>query len=135
MNSNNVWTLGRRRSFPSVLPVLSFLLLGLQLLAGCDAMLQEPPVSVTYRDSLLGIGKILQLDNLGKEALTTLELRIETPAGDVKNHTIPRLEAAQLMEIGWKKLEGFEIPMGSQVTLRCDGYSRPLRVRLKAPES
>ena len=116
-----------------MLPLLLPLFLGLQLLAGCDAVLKEPPVSVTYRDSLLGIGKILQLNNLGDEALTTLELRIETPAGDVKNHTIPRLEAAELMEIGWKKLEGFEIPVGAEVSLRCDGYSRPLRVRLKPP--
>ncbi len=106
-------------------------LLAVVSLSGCSSKLSEPPLGLTYRDSLMGIGKILQISNLGEEALTDLQIRIETPAGDVKNHSLPRLEAGELTELGWKKLDGFEIPVGAEVEVTCAGFLGSFRAKLK----
>ncbi|MCH9648365.1 MAG: hypothetical protein K0U98_09005 [Deltaproteobacteria bacterium] len=106
-------------------------LVAVVVLSGCSGKLSEPPLGLTYRDSLMGIGKILQISNLGEEALTELQIRIETPAGDVKNHTLSRLEAGELVELGWKKLDGFEIPVGAEVEVSCAGFLGSFRAQLK----
>jgi hypothetical protein len=96
---------------------------------GCGRV-GAPPVAVTYRDSLLGIGKVLQVTNQGKVPLTGIEVRVETPEGDVKHHELASLAAGETTEVGWKKLAGFEIPSRSQVSIHCSGYLLPYRTRL-----
>ena len=54
-------------------------------LVACTGTLEAPPVEVAYRDSLVGIGKIVRITNVSEQALTDLEVRIENPNGDVKN--------------------------------------------------
>ncbi len=91
-------------------------------------------MEVQYRDSLVGIGKIVRITNQHSEALTEVLVRIENPNGDVKNHTIATLDRGGTIELGWKKLDGFEVEVGAEVALRCVGYALPLIVELSGEE-
>lgn len=102
------------------------------VVVACGSALEAPPVKVTYRDSLVGIGKILQITNASQELVENLELRIENPNGDVKNHSIPALGAGLAIEVGWKKLDGFEVAEGASVSLRAEGYGLPFQAELTA---
>jgi len=100
----------------------------------CSATLEAPPVDVSYRDSLVGIGKIIRLTNSGAEPLSALEVRIENPNGDVKNHPIASLAGGSTLELGWKKLDGFQVELGAQVAVRAEGFVLPLKAQLTASE-
>ncbi len=101
------------------------------LLVGCGQTLKPPPLGVAHRESLLGAGRILQITNTSEEPLTCPQVRIETPAGDVKTHHLGVLASGELVELGWKKLGGFEITPGAEVTFECEGYLRPLAVTIE----
>lgn len=106
------------------------LLVGATIVCLACGPIGAPPLAVTYRDSLVGLGKVLQVTNQGDAALSELEVRVETPEGDVKHQALPSLAAGETTEVGWRKLEGFEIPSGSRVSIRCPGYLLPYRTRL-----
>ncbi len=104
-------------------------------LAACSTSVSAPPVEIQYRPSLVGIGKILRITNRHSEALTGVEVRIENPNGDVRNHAFASLAAGATEELGWKKLDGFEIEAGAEVTLRAEGFVLPTKVVLPEEES
>ena len=95
-------------------------------LAGCDLSLGAPPIELSIRDSLVGAGVILQIENSGSEALTGLEVEITAPDGTQRHFTQDVVDSYATVEIGWKKLGGWQIPGGSEVEIRADGYLRPL---------
>jgi hypothetical protein len=99
-------------------------------LIACSGALEAPPLDVAYRDSLVGIGKIVRITNTSAEALTDLEVRIENPNGDVKNHALPSLAGGETVELGWKKLDGFEVQMGAMVNVGAAGFVLPYRAEL-----
>ncbi len=123
----------RKTWLSSALPFLA-LLSTVLLAAACGRQLEAPPVELVTRESLMGLGKILQITNRGQESLEGLEIRIETPAGDVKNHQVPALAAGETMELGWKKLAGFEIHPGAEVSIEATGFLLPYRAKLDAPK-
>jgi len=100
-------------------------------IVACGKALEAPPLNVEHRESLLGAGRILQISNFGEVSLNCAEVRIETPSGDVKNHGLGTLAAGELIELGWKKLGGFEIPFGAEVTFECEGFLLPLTVEIQ----
>lgn len=106
--------------------------LSLLLVAGCSGALEAPPVDIAYRESLVGIGKIVRITNQAETALSALEVRIENPNGDVKNYTTPSLAAGQTLELGWKKLDGFQVELGAEVSLRAEGFGLPYLAELSA---
>lgn len=99
------------------------------LSAGCGAKLDKPPIECSYRPSLVGAGKILRLENRSNEVLR--EVRVEIRAGD-DDVTYEQAEIGgyQVLEVGWKKLGGFEIPDDATIEIRAKGYWLPLRVEL-----
>jgi len=111
------------------------LLLSLALAVGCSGALEAPPVDIAYRDSLVGIGKIVRITNKAETALTAIEIRIENPNGDVKNYSTPSLAAGETLELGWKKLDGFQVELGSQVSLRAAGFVLPSLAELAESEA
>ncbi len=98
----------------------------------CNKTLEAPPVEVEYRDSLLGIGKIVRVTNQHSEALTNLVIRIENPNHDIKHHTLASLPVGETYELGWKKLDGFQVEVGAEVTIRSEGFIIPHKVQLQA---
>lgn len=100
---------------------------------GCGAKLGRPPIECTYRKSLLGAGNILRLENQSHAALGGLRVEVRSADGDVI-YEQAQLGSFEILEVGWKKLNGFEIPDDAVVVIRADGFLLPLRVELAASE-
>ena len=99
---------------------------------GCNTKLEKPPVEVTFRESLVGAGKILQLKNQTNLPLHELEVTIESDSGEV-GYQVPELAGYEVLEVGWKKLGGYEIPDGAKVEVRAKGYLLPVAVEIGRP--
>ena len=93
-------------------------------------VLASPPIEVQKRDSLLGLGKILLVQNRGEHDLENVEFRFENPNGDVKNWVLEELPSGGSIEVGWKKLEGFEVADEAEVRVKAKGFGRALRFDL-----
>ena len=100
-----------------VVPLLTLALAA----AGC-ARFERPPVEITFRDSLLGAGKIVRLENTSNDVLTGIQVEVEAPSGETRTFTLDELAGYETIEIGWKKLGGWEIPAGSSVSVNAEGY-------------
>ncbi len=112
-------------------------LTGLVLVAAlCScSRLEAPPLEVQYRESIVGLGKIVRITNRNVEALSRLEVRIENPNGDVKNYELASIAAGETVELGWKKLDGFQVEAGAEVAIRSEGYALPYQAELDVTES
>ena len=115
-------------------PVI-LLLAGLLSLLGCETKLGGPPLDVTYRDSLVGAGKIVRIANTTNEALGAMEIEITSPDGDSRTYSHPALGAYETLEVGWKKLGGWQVVDGAKVGVRIEGYLFPHSSRLAAEPS
>lgn len=105
----------------------------LAITAGCGA-LEPAPLEITFRDSLVGAGKIVQLENTSNEPLTGIEVVIAAPDGQSRTFVLDQLGPYQSFEIGWKKLGGWQIPPGSEIEVELDGHLLPVKGRLPASE-
>jgi hypothetical protein len=97
--------------------------------AGCG-LVDPVPIDITFRDSLVGAGKIVQLENTSNEPVEGIEVLITAPAGDSRSFTLEELGPYTSFEIGWKKLGGWEIPVGAQVEVRARGHLLALKAQL-----
>lgn len=117
----------RRSSQLSLLAVAASLL----ALFACSGKLEKPPVEVLERESLLGAGKIIQIRSTTNEELSEIEVTIKAEDREMR-HTELRLGGYQTVEIGWKKLGGWQIPETAEIEVRVAGYLLPVRSRLAA---
>jgi hypothetical protein len=103
-------------------------------LAGCGQLgqLGSPPVEVLYRDSLLGQGLIVQVKNTSDAALEEVTVDVRGPEGERRSFTEASVEGFGVLEVGWKRLGGWQIPAGSTVTVRARGYLLPARSEIPA---
>jgi hypothetical protein len=101
------------------------------LLVACNGRLEKPPLEVLQRESLLGAGKIIQIKSTSSEELTEIEITIKTANREVR-HTEMRLAGFQTVEIGWKKLDGWQIPNDARIEVRAAGYMLPVRATLRS---
>ena len=83
---------------------------------------------------MIGAGKIVQISNTSNEPLSTVEIQIEAPTGEERRFTQDTLEEFATLEIGWKKLGGWEIPTGAEVTVRCEGFLGSVKATVPAGE-
>ena len=93
----------------------------LLLAAGCSR-LQEPPLLLTWRDSFIGAGKVIRVTNASDEYLHALEFTVEGLDGTRKQHFKETLPPHQTYEFGWRELDGWEVPAGATVSIRCQEY-------------
>ena len=112
---------------PAPLLVLAALAAG-----ACSQSFDPPPIEVSYRDSLLAAGKIVQIKNTSNEPLERIEVTLTAPGGDERQFVQESLEGYGMFELGWKKLGGWEIPAGTEVKVRAKGYLRSLRSSIPA---
>jgi hypothetical protein len=99
------------------------------LVTGCGGRLGRPPVEVLQRPSLVGAGVIVQLKSTTSEPLTEIEVTISGDGREI-THREDVLAGYETVEIGWKKLGGWEIPEEAEVEIRVRGYLLPVHVRL-----
>ena len=96
---------------------------------GCGLEMEPPPIEVLQRPSLLGAGTIVQIRSTTNEVLTEIEVTISSGDRTMK-HTELRLAGYETVEIGWKKLGGWEIPDDAEIEVRAKGYLLPAKARL-----
>ena len=99
-------------------------------LVGCGLAFEAPPLQVEQRESLLGAGRIVRVQNTSDQTLTGIRVRITAPSGDERTYTHERLEGYAVFEVGWKKLGGWEVPAASRVEVKCAGFLLAVRARL-----
>jgi hypothetical protein len=104
------------------------------LCLGCGRELEAPPVQVLERDSLIGAGKVVQIKSMTNEELRAVEVTIAAKEGEMV-YREERLGPYETLEVGWKKLGGWEIPDDAEIRVRAQGYLLPYRARLAAAES
>lgn len=103
----------------------------LLLAQGCAAKFEAPPIECGYRPSFVGAGNILRLENRAQEPLREVVVEIRSATGEV-SYEQAELGAFEVLEVGWKKLGGFEIPNDAKIEIRAKGFLLPLRVDLEA---
>jgi len=89
-------------------------------LAACA---REPPISVGKKESVVGQGVVLTITNTSDEHLHEVLVKIVSPAGETKEHAIPTLTPHESVNVGWLKLDGWPIPQGSSVSVKCKGFA------------
>lgn len=110
-------------------PVL--LLTAVLVLSGCGTKLGRPPLELSSRDSLVGAGKIVRIANPTNEELVALEIEITSPDGDRRLFSHPSLGAYETLEVGWKKLGGWQVVADAEVSVRVEGFLLPVSTRLE----
>ncbi len=98
----------------------------------CGGLTESPPLDLSYRDSLMGAGKIVQIKSLHTEPLTDLQVTLKNPAGETREYKQVSLAPSEAFEIGWKKLGGWEIVEGTEIEVRCEGFGRPFSGKVGA---
>ena len=117
-------------------PLLSLALLTVVSLA-CSKAIEPPPIEIGFRESLLAAGKIVQIQSTSNEPMGPVEVTLTAPNGEERKYVEESLDGYGAFEVGWKKLGGWEIPAGTEVAVRVEGYLRPAVAVLptEAPES
>ncbi len=90
----------------------------------CSKAIDPPPIEITFRESLLAAGKIVQVKNTSNEPIEEIEVVLKAPNGDERRFVQESLDGYGAFEVGWKKLGGWEIPPGTEVEVRVKGYLR-----------
>jgi len=98
------------------------LLIFLLAAAGGCSYLKEPPVILTSRDSYIGAGTVVRLTNASDEYLHAVNVTVKGPSGMVKTYFRETIRPHQTIEFGWRELDGWEVPSGSEVSIQCKGY-------------
>jgi hypothetical protein len=117
-----------KKRIPGAEALLLALAVGVAATA-CGGHLSQPPVEVLQRPSLVGAGVIVQIKSTTSEPLTEIEITISGDDREI-THREDALAGYETLEIGWKKLGGWEIPEDAQIEVRASGYLLPARVRL-----
>ena len=79
------------------------------------------PITVAWRDSLVGAGKVLILGNTGKSDLRLTLHAVNHVSKESVTHTIS-IPAGQTREFGWMELDDWMHVRGEEVTLRHPDY-------------
>lgn len=110
------------------------LLLGLAALApiACSKAVEPPPIEISFRQSLLAAGLIVQVKSTSNEPIEQIEVTLTAPNGDERKFVQESLDGYGGFEVGWKKLGGWEIPPGTRVEVRVNGYLRPALASIPA---
>lgn len=91
-------------------------------LTACKRSFEPPPVEISFRESFVGAGKIVQVTNTSNTVLERVEVRIVAPDGSERTFLQEEIDAYDMLEVGWKKLGGWQVPAGAEVEVNCDGY-------------
>ena len=109
---------------------LLFVIASALLLGACGLELGRPPLELATRDSLVGAGKIVRISNISNEELSELEIEITSPEGESRTYSQDVLGAYETLELGWKKLGGWQVVPGADIRIRAKGFLLPYSGRL-----
>jgi hypothetical protein len=98
----------------------------------CSKAIDPPPIEITFRESLIGAGKIVQIENTSNEPIEKIQVTLTAPGGDERRFVQESLDGYGSFAVGWKKLGGWEILPGTKVEVRVKGYLRPAGASIPA---
>jgi hypothetical protein len=105
------------------------LILTIATLCGCGG--RSPQLTVRFRDSAVGIGKVLILTNASDKTIHGIQIVAKSDRGDQVTRDIPgRLEPNGVLEIGWLELEGWKPKPGETFLITAEGFPKPLQVEI-----
>jgi len=101
--------------------------------AGCDQQGNTflprpvPPVTVTYRDSLLGAGKVIQISNNSSHHLYDVKVvgRNAQQNSSASVKATEHLRPGEFVEVGWLEFEAWMPVPGETVEVYCEDYAVP----------
>ena len=97
------------------------------LVSGCGKSPLPPPVTVTYRNSLVGVGKVIQITNNSSHHLYNVRVvgrnNQEVSSASVK--ATDHLSPQGYVEVGWMEFEAWVPRPGESVEVYCDDYAAP----------
>jgi hypothetical protein len=95
--------------------------------SGCGKSALPPPVTVTYRDSFIGVGKVIQITNTSSHHLYNVRVvgrnYEEVSSASVK--ATDHLRPHDSVEVGWLEFEAWTPAPGESVEVYCDDYAAP----------
>lgn len=97
------------------------------LASGCGKSALPPPVTVTYRPSVVGIGTVIQISNTSSHHLYNVQVVgrnfDEVSSASVK--ATDHLEPYGVVEVGWMEFEAWVPSPGESVEVYCDNFAMP----------
>lgn len=108
------------------------LAIALVAIASCDgsgafSVKVQPPITITYRESLFGIGSVIQLTNDSAHHLYNVKVNCrnfdENVSASVK--AADELGPGEVVEVGWLEFEAWIPVAGEIVEVTCDDYLAP----------
>ena len=97
------------------------------LASGCGKSALPPPVTVTYRPSIVGVGMVIQISNTSSHHLYNVQVvgrnYDEVSSASVK--ATDHLEPYGVVEVGWMEFEAWVPQPGESVEVYCDDYATP----------
>jgi len=101
--------------------------------SGCDAEGNSflprpaPPVTVTYRDSAVGIGKVIQIKNNSSHHLYDVKVvgRNVSQNSSASVKATEHLRPGKTVEVGWMEFEAWSPAPGETVEIYCEDYTVP----------
>ena len=123
----------RRNSMQNFAMVNVGISLCLTVFVGCneqgDTVLPrpKPPISITYRDSIWGAGKVIQITNSSNHHLYNVKVvgRNIRQFSSASVKATDHLSPGQMVEVGWLEFESWTPVPGEIVEVYSDGYLIP----------
>lgn len=107
-----------------------FFIVALCLVLVLSACALEPPISIGKKESAVGQGIVVSVTNTSDEHLHDVIVSITSPAGENKQYTMATLGPHESVNVGWLKLDGWPIPVGSEVSVSAKGYQMAASAKL-----
>lgn len=95
--------------------------------SGCGKSALPPPVTITYRDSFIGVGKVIQITNNSSHHLYNVRVvgrnykEVSSASVKATDHLSPH----DYVEVGWMEFEDWVPVPGESVEVYCDDYAAP----------
>jgi hypothetical protein len=97
------------------------------LFTGCGKSPLPPPVGISFRDSVVGVGKVIQIYNKSANHLYNVKVIgrnfEEVSSGSVR--ATSDLAPYSTIEVGWLEFGGWTPASGETVEIYCDDYLTP----------
>jgi hypothetical protein len=97
------------------------------LLGGCATSAMPPPVKIEFRDSLIGLGKVVQITNDSDHHLYNVKVLgrnlKQMSSGSVR--ATDHLSPHSTVEVGWMEFENWVPRSGETIEVRFDDYALP----------
>jgi hypothetical protein len=96
-------------------------------LGGCQSSALPPPVKIEFRDSLLGIGKVVRITNDSNHHLYNVNVvgRNFQQGSSASVRATDHLSPHLTVEVGWMEFESWTPRSGETIEVRCVDYVMP----------